>query len=262
MTRSKCLAQARVRAKAISCHDLTEADERTGSFLEMMERVVASIEPPCGIFAANDVIARELVEHALAAGRAIPDKIAVVGVDDNPEACELSPIPISSVALDLEGMGFEAAGLLDRLLRRHPAPVRPLRIPPLGVVERLSSAHRPSKDDLVTAALRRIRFHPDLNLDVTQLAEWLGVSRRTLEARFRKTVKYSPYEAIQTHRIERAKELLARTDFDLIEITRRVGFSDRTGFARVFAQIVGTPPAAYRKARTDGDGGDTPPPRP
>jgi AraC-like DNA-binding protein len=47
-------------------------------------------------------------------------------------------------------------------------------------------------------------------------------------------------------RVERAKEMLARTDYSLTEIALTTGFSDQSHLARHFRNIVGSTPKQFR----------------
>ena len=61
---------------------------------------LASLPKPCGLFAANDMAAERIVSKALAHGISVPDDIAVVGCDDDPQICEHAEATISSVRPD------------------------------------------------------------------------------------------------------------------------------------------------------------------
>jgi DNA-binding LacI/PurR family transcriptional regulator len=74
------------------------------------------VDPPTAIFAASDSLAFRAVEVLRAAGRRIPDDVAVVGIDDVAIASEMVP-PLTTVRIPLEEIGRRAAhriaGLVD-----------------------------------------------------------------------------------------------------------------------------------------------------
>ena len=76
-----------------------------------------------GLFVASDLMALGAMEVLRAAGRAIPDDVAVVGFDDSPLAESAVP-PLSSVRQPIEEMGREMARLLLGALRRADGPRR------------------------------------------------------------------------------------------------------------------------------------------
>ncbi|MCX6924637.1 MAG: XylR family transcriptional regulator, partial [Verrucomicrobia bacterium] len=78
---------------------------------------LASLPKPLGLMACTDDRAFELVEACEVAGIKVPEEVAILGVDDDDLVCEMATVPISSVALDLEQAGYEAARLLHRLMK-------------------------------------------------------------------------------------------------------------------------------------------------
>ncbi len=49
-------------------------------------------------------------------GLAMPEEIAVIGVDDDERICSIASPTLSSIALNAERAGFAAAAVLDRLV--------------------------------------------------------------------------------------------------------------------------------------------------
>ena len=56
-------------------------------------------------------------------------------------------------------------------------------------------------------------------------------------------------EYIKFARVERAKGLLRDTDLTAQEIADRLGFSSRNYFSRIFKEVTGVIPTAYREMR-------------
>ncbi|MGH7867600.1 MAG: XylR family transcriptional regulator, partial [Candidatus Dormibacteraceae bacterium] len=84
----------------------------------LLSQWLKSLPKPVGIMACNDVCGREVLQACASAGLHVPDDVAVIGVDNDELMCELSSPSLSSVALNLEGAGYEAARLLDGLMSR------------------------------------------------------------------------------------------------------------------------------------------------
>jgi LacI family transcriptional regulator len=82
--------------------------------------------------ASNDQRARHVLEAARVAAIAVPDDLAVIGVDNDETLCELSTPSISSVALDTDTIGYQGAAMLDRLMDGRKVPRRAILVPPLG----------------------------------------------------------------------------------------------------------------------------------
>jgi AraC-like DNA-binding protein len=93
-------------------------------------------------------------------------------------------------------------------------------------------------------------------LDVPALARVACVSKAHFSRQFRDTFGETPHRYLQRRRLERAMELLRDTGRPVTEICFDVGFNSLGTFSRVFRQVVGEPPSAYR-ARFAGARGET-----
>jgi LacI family transcriptional regulator len=92
------------------------------------------------VFCGSDQIARGLAETLRAAGRDIPGDVAVVGFDNWDVMVEGCRPALTSVDMDLEGIGRSAAELL--LAAINGEPVRGRRLRPCRLVPRASTAVR------------------------------------------------------------------------------------------------------------------------
>jgi AraC-like DNA-binding protein len=66
---------------------------------------------------------------------------------------------------------------------------------------------------------------------------------------FRETAGMPPYRWLRGFRVERAQELLLSSTLALAQIAYECGFADQSHFTRVFTQVVGVTPGAWRRAR-------------
>jgi LacI family transcriptional regulator len=167
-------------------------------------------------------------------------------VDNNELLCNLSDPPLSSVDLNCERMGYEAAALLTELMAGRPAARRTTLIQPRGVVTRQSTDVLAIEDPEVAAAVRLIRTGACGGLTVRDLLASCSLSGSSLERRFRQTLGRSPKAEIIRVRLQRVVELLTDTDLSLAAIAARTGFKYPEYLSGVFKQRVGTSPARYR----------------
>jgi LacI family transcriptional regulator len=209
-----------------------------------------TLPKPVGVLAANDERALEVLDAAQGAGLCVPDEIAIIGVDNDEVLCEAAHPSLSSVALNLERIGYEGATLLDRLMRGGRYPKRPILIPPLRVVSRSSTDVVATADEIVRTAVRFIQHNLHRPLGVAEVLEAVNVSRKTLEVRFAAALGRSPYEEILRRRIERIKELLTRTDGKMKRVAQQCGFKHVENLYGVFRREVGETPAQYRARHT------------
>ncbi len=84
-------------------------------------------------------------------------------------------------------------------------------------------------------------------LDVPTLARIAHVSEAHFIRTFRATFGETPNRYLQRRRVERAMWLLRSTDRSVTNICMDVGFASLGTFSRVFREIVGEPPSAYRR---------------
>ncbi len=209
--------------------------------------VIRAGSGPAGILAAHDGRARQLLDRCLDEGLAVPDEVALLGVDDTQLFCELAPVPLSSVDIDGEAVGRHALAVLVDWCRvgRRPPPV--IRVPPTRVVARASTDCQHAGDPVVGAALAFIRRRALHGIGVDDVAQHLAVPRRTLEAALRRHGGRSPYQLILDRRFAHACEALQLDNATIAAIARRCGFADQRQFARAFAKRFGCTPSAYRQ---------------
>jgi len=206
-----------------------------------------SLPKPVGVMACNDICGREVLQACAAAGLRAPDDVAVVGVDNDELMCELSNPPLSSIALDVEKAGYEAARLLDSLMSGHLAGEHVVQVEPVYVVTRQSSEIVAPDDPDVATALQFIKTHAGQPISVSHVVEQAGVSRRTLERRFARALGRSINSEITQCRLERAKRLLLETDLPSARVAAGAGFATIKTFNRVFLREAGVSPQRFRQ---------------
>ena len=206
---------------------------------------------PVGLMASNDERGRQVLEACRAGGIDVPEKIAVIGVDNDELLCELSDPPLSSVALNAEQGGYRAAALLDKMMRgRQRKPLR-LRVEPLCVITRRSTDIVALDDAEVALALRFIHERATDSIDIHDVVKHVQLSRRALEMRFKKAVGRTIHAEIMRIRMEQAKRLLLESQMAIPRVALAAGFKTASYFVQVFRQEIGITPARYRtKIRT------------
>lgn len=208
---------------------------------------LGALRAPCGLMACDDSCAHIAAALARKAGKACPEEVAILGVDNDELICELERVPLSSVALAGERAGYEAAALLDQLMQGGRRPEGPVIVAPVGVVTRRSTDVRAVEDELVWRAMQYIRLHATDRVKTPHLLTHLGVSRRQLEQRFRAVMGRTPAAELRRQRVEKAKQLLASTDMAMGAMAVACGFGDGARLAKVFRREVGMTPMEYRR---------------
>jgi LacI family transcriptional regulator len=201
---------------------------------------------PVGVMACYDIKGQQLLDACRDLGVAVPEEIAVVGVDNDHLICDLCMPQLSSVIPNAPYTGYLAAKLLDELMRGKKLPATAHLIKPLGIHTRRSTDVLVIDDADVTVALRLIRERACDGIRVADLLREVSLSRRVLESRFLKHLGRTPHQEIERVKIERVKRLLHETDLPLNTIARRTGFSSEYYLSVAFKRAVGQPPSSCR----------------
>jgi LacI family transcriptional regulator len=208
---------------------------------------LSELPKPVGVFAAHDLRGLCVLDACRRNGLLVPEQVAVVGVDNDETLCNLADPPLSSVKLDLERMGYQAAAVLDQLMRGRKAPKKPTAIKPLGVVTRRSTDVVAIGDPLTAQAIRYIHQHSCNGITVDDIAKHCRVSRSFIERSFSKYLGTPPHEHIVRAKMSRAKQLLTETDYPLSAIAAKIGLSQAAYFSVLFKKEVGQTPGEFRK---------------
>ncbi|MEE1927116.1 LacI family DNA-binding transcriptional regulator [Streptomyces sp. TRM 70351] len=125
-------------------HGLPPARVHHGDFTEAagclaVQQRLATGEEFDAVFAHNDVSAAGALRALRAAGRRVPDDVAVIGFDDVPLASHTDP-PLTTVRQPMRRMGETAARVLLDHLGGTPAPGTPVVLPTELVVRNSAPA--------------------------------------------------------------------------------------------------------------------------
>lgn len=208
---------------------------------------VRSLPRPAAVFACNDLVAQDVSEACRVAEIAVPEDIAILGVDNSELRCEVNFPPLSSIAVGGPRVGREAARLLAELMDGKLPPVSPMLFPPEGVITRQSTDVLAIDEPDLAAAVRYIREHAHEPIRVRDVLDEVPVARRVLEQQFRRILGRSPLDEIHRVRIQRARELLSTTDMPIPEVAAACGLSSRERLNVLFRKLTGHTPAAYRR---------------
>lgn len=242
----------RVKAFGIECHvhasisrsdpnySWTREQRRLAKWLQRLPR-------PIGIVACYDIKAQQMLDVARDLNIAVPEEVAMIGVDNDELLCDVADPPLSSVICNTRRTGYEAAALLDRMMSGEDVGAESILLKPLGIQARQSTDVLAIDDADVAAALRFIREHADNGIQVSDVLKVVPLSRRVLEKRFVRFLGRTPHEEITRLRIDRVKQLLTETDLSLSEIAKRAGYRHDEYLSVAFKKVVGIQPSQFRK---------------
>lgn len=210
---------------------------------------IAGLQKPVGILACHDDRGNELLNACREADVAVPDDVAVIGIDNDEVLCELSDPPLSSVDSNTMLVGYRAAELLDEMMAGEPPPRGTVLVEPAGIVSRRSTDVLAIDDREMAAAMRYIRDHACDGINVNDVLRHTALSRSTLDRRFTKIFGRSPSEKIVRLRIERVKQLLVETSYSLPRVANLAGFEHSEHMGALFRRRTGHTPGDYRNSR-------------
>ena len=209
-----------------------------------------SLPKPVALMACNDDRGIEVLAACKIAGLNIPDQVALLGVDNDELICNFCHPQLSSIALSTKKAGYRAAYLLDKMIRgkkKIREEEKKVIILPLHVVTRQSTEIIAIEDPLVADAVKFIHNHSKEMIQVGDVAEAAGLSRRALEQRFRKELKRSVHEEIKYNRVNQMANMLTGTNLSVLQIARLLGYPHARNISRYFKQQKGISPLNYRK---------------
>ena len=178
----------------------------------------------------------------------VPEEVAVLGVDNDLMVCDFGDPPLSSIALNTESAGFEAAKLLDTMMRNgSKMKGRKIIATSNHVVQRQSSDILAVNDKEVALAIQFIKANAKNKIPIKDLLRTNGIGRKALEKRFRNTIHRTIYNEIQQVRVESISRLLLETDLPISQITSLYNFTDIEHISRFFKKMKGMSLREYRK---------------
>ena len=208
---------------------------------------LASLPKPVAVLAANDSRGLQVLEACRAFELGVPQQVAVIGVNNDELLCQLSNPPLTSIEQGTEKMGYEAAALLDRMMNGYKPRTRRFVVDPVRVVARNSTDVLAVEDHLVAGAMAFIAANAMKGIKVSDVGHALGISRSTLEARFKKALTFSIHAAIRRARMDRVRALVSGTTLPLKQIAATSGFRSVQHMTTLFKKSFAQSPARYRQ---------------
>jgi AraC family transcriptional regulator len=235
----------------ISALDECKAQIRTANGFRTHDRTPGSVcvipsDHPFAVDAEGDsehlalLLDPALVERAASAFRA-PAHVEIL------ESSAPGDPVINSIALALDAEvetgnqggllhAESLANILALHLVRHYSSSKDLRLPHIGG---LSGKKLRGVLDFINENYAR-------DLSLAELAAVGGMSTFHFAREFKRATGETPHQYLIKTRVDRAKELLSRSELPLVEVGFQSGFSHQSHFTRLFRKSTGTTPHSYR----------------
>ncbi|MDF1852433.1 MAG: DNA-binding transcriptional regulator [Verrucomicrobiales bacterium] len=229
-----------------SIHSRRGKTEGARAHFLRLQRWLKDLPKPVGIMVCSDQRGLFVLEACRAAGIAVPEQAAVVGVDNDLALCEVATPNLSSVRGGHYRVGREAAALLERLMAGEAVPPSPHLVPVNEIVVRESSDSRSVSDPVVRNAMQFIREHLSDPITTAEIAKAAGVSKTRLQIRFRSAVGTTLRQFLTERRLLRAEDLIRTTDLTFADIAERCGFRHHEYLGHVLKRERGLTPRQLR----------------
>ena len=223
-----------------SRRDMFASQHQVADWLKTLPR-------PCGILAANDIVAELVLTAAELAGIAVPTELAVIGVDNDRLRCENTYPSLTSIEPDYDEAGRIAADLLKERLAHPDAAPRQVAFVPDCLVRRGSTRSLKSASVGIYEAVERIRREACFGLTPADVLKEIPCSRRLAEQRFRQATGHSIGEEIVEARFSRVFELLRNPTYPISQIISESGWESDSYLKRAFKKRTGLSMRQWRQ---------------
>lgn len=200
-----------------------------------------SLPKPTAVMAACDRAALQVLECCRKESFKVPEKIAVLGVDNDELICEFARPSLTSIHhTPPEAGGSLAARALDSIFKgkRYTKPGL-FEDNQLTVAERESCAQLPPAKHIAYAAMEYIQKNATHNVRVSDVVKMLGVSARLASKRFREIFDKSILDAIVECRLKEVERRLMTSRLPISKIAALCGFDDLSYLGRIFRKRYG-----------------------
>ncbi len=188
-------------------------------------------------------------DHPLGAGGAVPPALPGVRL-------QIDELFTEDANRFCSGGAQAGLDLCLQLIARHAGDWLAQRVAGALVVERERGGQRRfapllplagHDDPLIGPLLHWLQLNHAQAIDLARLAERAHCSPRTLLRRFKAATGLTPNDYLQRLRISAAQSALRNPARSLEQIAAQVGYADRATFAKLFKQLCGETPGAFRK---------------
>ena len=208
-----------------------------------------NLPKPIAIMACDDNQGNILLQACELCGIHVPFDVAIIGVDNDEILCNMSSPSMSTINVDIERGGADAAAMAERMVKDPTYKGEDIVLRPLSVIERLSSSLFVTSDKEVLMALKYIHANIDTKISVSDILDCVPISRRLLENRFKKMTGMTIYNYISAKRIGRFAQLLLSSNDSISDIAAKLDECDTKSISRRFKELKGCTPSEYRRKK-------------
>ena len=227
----------------------TVHDEHAALRRAWARRFFSTCDKPFGVLVMSTTWAADIIEGCRDARIKVPEQVAVMSLTDMNSECAAWPVPLTVISPGFEEQGYQAAALLDRMMKGERVPPDTVvRIPPKSLVPRKSTFCYAS-DNKPIARVATFIMHNLHNpgLSVKHVCRATKVPRSSIYYDFPRHFKMPVAEYIEHLRLKEAVNLLETTDASVGVIAEQCGFGEPRRFRNALIRTTRMAPLAYRQ---------------
>lgn len=215
-----------------------------------LDKWIPTLPQHTAVLCMHDFRASHFLYACMRHGRAVPNDIAIMGQYNDVAFCACSPVTITSVDVNPRAFGEAAMRILDNAIDNPVEPkLRPtFFVPPVGIVERESTAVYPVNPPWLAKCLLMLDANLDKSISAADLAKSAGVSQTMLQKAFHKTFGTTAGKYITSVKMREAKRLLDENQLNVKEVALRTGFSSPQYFSHAYHDFYGRAPVSDKLA--------------
>ena len=231
--------RARMKRNGLATSVLSASDT-SKDFSDRLREWVRDLPKPAAVMACSDMRAADVINACRAEGVSVPTQVAVVGVDNDAAQHAKCGMTISSVILNMRGMGRTAVRELDFLFAHPKWRGRPheVLVPAKGVFAGESTARSVSAARLVNMAQAFIVQNLASKISPADVAAHLGCSRKLAELRFSQICGCTLHKAIEDARMDEVRRRLAGGK-RVNDIVKEMRFTSANQLYRIYKRHFG-----------------------
>jgi len=204
-------------------------------YSKILTQWLIKLPKPASIMAACDELGLKIISAARSSGIKVPSQLSVMGVGNHSIIDELSVPSLTSIEVDHENEGLNAAILLSRFLNKSEKEnFKVIRSKTIKLIERESTNFVIPASHIIDKALDYITNHATQKITINSVAHHLNISRRLLDMRFKQFHDKTVGETILEIRLNEVRKKLLTTSLPVKYIAKSYGFNNLQYLKKLF----------------------------
>lgn len=228
--------------------DYAENDHDWQDFYHKIKNLCQNLERKIGLWTINSELSRNIATICNSLNVRIPHDIAMVSLGNDSLICESMHPRLTSIDMGFFRSGYQAMNMLYSILSHQELRNKHELIKPACIISRESTDQFIMQDQHVADAMRFIsNNYQNNNIQISDIVATLGISRRSLEKKFKHEIGHTLLDELNRVRLKNFKRLLIETSKSANALSTIAGFSSHANMWYTFKKNVNMTPNEFRK---------------